>query len=67
MTQATSPDFRSVVRAALGERSLLWLSKESGVPYASLHPWLTDGKTMSSDHLQRLAATLGLTLRRARR
>lgn len=62
----TPPDFRSTIRAALGDRSLNWLAKEADVPYGRLHEWLNAGKTIHSDHLQRLAKALGLTLRKAR-
>lgn len=59
------PDFRSTIRAALGERSVYWLAKESGVPRTTVREFLAGAK-ITSDHLQSLAATLGLTLRKAR-
>lgn len=51
------------VRAAIGKRdeNLLKISKDSGVPYASLHGWI-NGTTESirSDSLDRLAAYCGV-------
>lgn len=45
----------------------LTLSRESGVPYGRLHEWLVNGKTIHSDHVERLLATLGLVISRGRR
>ena len=44
----------------------LTLATEAGVPYSQLHRWLKMGKTIHSDHVERLMDTLGLRVCKAR-
>jgi Helix-turn-helix len=62
-------DWRVTIRTALddrprGETSLYWLSKASGVRYATLHDYMSGKTAINSDALQAIAGCLGLDLAR---
>lgn len=63
-TTAEPQDFRALVKAKLGERSVYWLAGETKIPQPVLSRWL-GGKqaTLRSTHLGTVFKVLGINVK----
>ena len=60
MSKKISKEFAKNVKAALGDRTAYWLSKESGVAASTLSRILSAEQTASLDTVETLAFALGV-------